>query len=568
MNKNRDLTIVILLIILFSSLISTALMIFQKRSIDSGLHSSTLGYGSMLYYEEYFYHGFSLNEIYNIEWYLKSDDSKVGIKVMVMNKYNYYKFILNDSNYDYYLLSDGSYTQDEGNFGIPYEDDWYIIFLNDNPVMEPTYLYIEIGTSLNVEPYIIIPILILISIFTGIGFIISICKFRTKKVPDSLYGLIFFLVILGIFYFMYAPVFIQIFNYEREYPTDNTDGLSLNSYDDYERYGILGSGTEEDPFIIENMTILTSSSFAIYIDYTSYYTIIRNNVLNGRYGAITIDTRDSNRIEIVNNTCIGSRSFPAKYGIRSYTAGQNNGTRIISNNTLINYARGIYLHSCPNSIIQNNFIKNVQIGIEISYSKDSEIVNNTISFKRGKEYDTYDAIKISSANCSIKNNNLWGSGINIPNSLLNNISIENNKINGKGLGFFRNLNNINITDSDLYGQLFFINCSNITLKNLNFNKVNYAVNFFNCTSGNINNTQLNDNLNNALQMFNCENINVSTCSIHNNFEGAYIYESDMIDFYNNRFYNNTYGISIYFSNCSYLSNEYFNNIVNWRIFTR
>jgi parallel beta-helix repeat protein len=367
---------------------------------------------------------------------------------------------------------------------------------------------------------------------------------------------------------MYGPTLINAIYYEGiKYPKNETLGIWINSEDDYEKYGIPGSGTAEDPYIIENMTILTSSSSAIDIEYSSDYVVIRNNILSSSYRAISIYSLNSSYIKIVNNTCIGSRSIPNGYCIDLFTRKKCLGTRIISDNTIINYREGIYITNSPNSIIQNNILNNVQIGIEISHSEKTAILNNKISFKDSDFYDVYDAIRVTSANCRIENNSLIGSGLYLSNSVLTNVIVEDNKVNGKKLAFFKNMNNINLTDSDIYGQIFLVNCNNITLRNQNLSNVNYALNLFNCNNSRISNIGLNNNLNRAFQMFYCTNVNVTNCVLKNNLEGAYVYESDLIDFYHNLFYYNNYGISIYFSNCSYTSNFFINNTVKWRVFT-
>lgn len=572
--KSQQKLVLILISIIICFLIPCYFGKPQNKNGESDIHSSVNGYyGSTLEYKGYFYHSFTLDQKFGIDWYFKSHNPDISIKVVVMTKSNYLKFILNSSYFDYYLVSDGTCTQEEGHFGVPYKGDWYLVFLNDDPDMESTKFDRTIGISANPNTFLIFPILLILSIFIGIGIISLIYKSKQRKVPDGIYGILCVIIVLSIFYFSYGPQLIQgIFYKNIDYPTNKTEGIWINSHDDYERYGIPGSGTAEDPFIIENLTILTSSSYAIVIEYRTDYIVIRDNILNGAHGAINIYSLNSSYIKIINNTCIGSKSIPiGLHGMELHTRNKCLGTRIISNNTFINYREGIYIYNSPNSIIENNILKNVQIGIDISYSEETAILNNTISFKGFKEsygYEIYDALRITSANCHIENNTLIGSGLYLSNSVLNNITVENNKVNGKKLGFFRDLNNINITDSDIYGQIFFVNCNNITLKKLNLNNVNYALNLFNCNESRVSDIDLNNNLNRAFQMLYCTNINVTDCELKNNLEGAYVYESNMIDFNNNLFNNNKYGISIYFSNCSYTSNYFINNTIKWRIFTR
>jgi parallel beta-helix repeat protein len=567
--KSKQKLVLILISIIICFLLPTNFIKPQNKNVEPDIHPSVNGiYGATLQYKGYFFHSFTLDQRFGIDWYFKSHNPDIGVKVLVMTKSNYLKFILNSSNFDHYLVSDGTYTLDKGHFGVPYEGDWYLVFLNDDPDMESTEFDRTIGISANPNLFFIFPIILILSIFIGIGIISLIYKTRRRKVPDGIFFFLCTMTVLTLFYFMYGPTLINAIYYEGiKYPKNETLGIWINSEDDYEKYGIPGSGTAEDPYIIENMTILTSSSSAIDIEYSSDYVVIRNNILSSSYRAISIYSLNSSYIKIVNNTCIGSRSIPNGYCIDLFTRKKCLGTRIISDNTIINYREGIYVTNSPNSIIQNNILNNVQIGIEISHSEKTAILNNKISFKDSDFYDVYDAIRVTSANCRIENNSLIGSGLYLSNSVLTNVIVEDNKVNGKKLAFFKNMNNINLTDSDIYGQIFLVNCNNITLRNQNLSNVNYALNLFNCNNSRISNIGLNNNLNRAFQMFYCTNVNVTNCVLKNNLEGAYVYESDLIDFYHNLFYYNNYGISIYFSNCSYTSNFFINNTVKWRVFT-
>ena len=47
---------------------------------------------------------------------------------------------------------------------------------------------------------------------------------------------------------------------------------------------------------------------------------------------------------------------------------------------------------------------------------------------------------------------------------------ESNTVNGKPIGIFFGINNLNLTNASLYGQLIFGSCSNLTLSNVHINK--------------------------------------------------------------------------------------------------
>jgi len=77
-----------------------------------------------------------------IDWSFNGSNSYVGITVIAMDDTNFWNF---DNGYSYtcYNLSSGAYYIDSGTFYPPYEDQWYIIFMNEDPDMQSTYLTYE-----------------------------------------------------------------------------------------------------------------------------------------------------------------------------------------------------------------------------------------------------------------------------------------------------------------------------------------------------------------------------------------------------------------------------------------
>ena len=77
-----------------------------------------------------------------IDWSFNGSNSYVGITVIAMDDTNFWNF---DNGYSYtsYSLSSGAYYIHSGTFYPLYEDQWYIIFMNEDPDMQSTYLTYE-----------------------------------------------------------------------------------------------------------------------------------------------------------------------------------------------------------------------------------------------------------------------------------------------------------------------------------------------------------------------------------------------------------------------------------------
>ncbi|MFX0091467.1 MAG: right-handed parallel beta-helix repeat-containing protein [Candidatus Hodarchaeota archaeon] len=134
--------------------------------------------------------------------------------------------------------------------------------------------------------------------------------------------------------------------------------ISISDDYDLANEAVNGSGTSEDPYILEGWNITTSGVNGIFIQHTTKHFIIRN---------CWIDTGNTN---------------PGGYSIRSiglsFVAA---GTATISNNTCLNSVNsGIYLYHSNSTVITNNICRNNgQHGIYFFYSHFGIAANNTCS---------------------------------------------------------------------------------------------------------------------------------------------------------------------------------------------
>ncbi|MHA2297124.1 MAG: hypothetical protein ACXADA_13940 [Candidatus Hodarchaeales archaeon] len=84
--------------------------------------------------------------------------------------------------------------------------------------------------------------------------------------------------------------------------------INIESNGDFVTLGVDGSGTSDDPYIIENLSIETSEGHGIYITRTTVHFIIRNCWIVASVGdfdqtGIYIDDIRDNTATIYNNTC-------------------------------------------------------------------------------------------------------------------------------------------------------------------------------------------------------------------------------------------------------------------------
>ncbi len=133
-----------------------------------------------------------------------------------------------------------------------------------------------------------------------------------------------------------------------------------------------GSGTAEDPYVIEGYNITTSSSSGIYIYGTTKFFIVRNCYVDAENYGILIWDVTYGTATIENNMCINNG-----YGIYLDYSGSSGST--ISNNTCsYNDVYGIYLWYSSGSTISNNTCSyNNNYGIYLWYSSGSTVTDNT-----------------------------------------------------------------------------------------------------------------------------------------------------------------------------------------------
>jgi len=247
-----------------------------------------------------------------------------------------------------------------------------------------------------------------------------------------------------------------------------------------------GSGTEDDPYIIENWDISAENDKGIFIRSTTAHFIVRNcyvhdgwagdhygiyfiDVRNGKIDNVTSDNNNSGiRLWYSSNNILDNNTYLNNYwGILLDSSSGN----ILSNNTCSNNHYGIlqYFEHSINNTLSNNLVENNYYGIRISESDKNTLDNNIV--KNSNEYGIY----IYSANNNLVTNNIVGNNIHhgiyvhlgSSNNLVSNNTVENNGIGIRLLEAYNNLVSNNLVKNN---QLYGVNCwysdNNLILNNL------------------------------------------------------------------------------------------------------
>ena len=348
------------------------------------------------------------------------------------------------------------------------------------------------------------------------------------------------------------------------------------SDEDFNNYRFKGDGSLENPFLIQNYNIKTSNTEGIYIKDTTKYFRIENCLISAAKTSIYIHNVASGTVTVINNECTDSQggiliSSSSNSTIRKNNCHMNNHdngitienspySKIEENKCSFNYGpygdgshlgngirvkksanttlsrnicdsnsgNGISITTSPNSIIINNSLTdNVISGLFVEYSIYSSIINNqfynnAIMFEDIINYAVEDVVQY------VKD---------LPYNFLS-LNVENNYIDNKPIGFYKNLINETIINNE-DSQLFFVNCTNLKLENLNIE---------NCY-GTI--------------LYSCDNVIVQNCNFSGSpFIGFAFYNSENTKIINNVCNNNRwYGIGAFNSNGTlYQNNICINNL--------
>lgn len=358
------------------------------------------------------------------------------------------------------------------------------------------------------------------------------------------------------------------------------DPIVIMNNSDFVSQGWAGNGTEEEPFVIENLSISNQSecisisntdvyfeirdclisassqsgSVGIMIDNVTHGMVMDCNIENHYYGVYLASSSNctltsniatfgywgyylylSSSVTLINNTV---SNF--EYGFTVYLS-----TCSMQNNTANYNAAGYHLYEASFCNLTDNHASGNGRGFTLHNSTSCTLTNNSA-------YDNYisDFNLSFSLFCTLTNNTGWSNGLRISGfSLFHWLhNISGTVIRNKPLGYFKSANNL-IIDGEKYSQIILVNCSSIVLTNGMFNNVVTAVQLVFCTSCTLTNNTCTENPYDGFKLWlspNCVLSNNTSTSNHN--DGFELRSSPNCTLTNNIATSNYYGF--YLDNCS------------------
>ncbi|MBY9002026.1 MAG: right-handed parallel beta-helix repeat-containing protein [Candidatus Heimdallarchaeota archaeon] len=162
--------------------------------------------------------------------------------------------------------------------------------------------------------------------------------------------------------------------------------IEINSDGDFISYGFNGSGTAEDPYIIEMYNITTTSDRGIKVEGTTKYFVIRNCYVDAEYAGIWLKNIAEGTATIKFNVC--------SYNEVGITLTNTSGSTLMNNTFSNNNYVGMNLFtSCFCLVSYNLFQENKAPGIETSGSDNlfhhNRFVHNNLEYvpyKQARDY--------------------------------------------------------------------------------------------------------------------------------------------------------------------------------------
>lgn len=396
---------------------------------------------------------------------------------------------------------------------------------------------------------------------------------------------------------------------------DGIDGIIIDESTEHDwtwalsHYWCTGSGTINDPYVIEDITINgRDSGSCIEIRNSDKYFIIRNTTLYNASAWIAPFYHSAIRLENVRNGRLESNNGSQNNGYGFYLVNCN--YTQISGNTLTNnsdYAIQLDLshhnnltnnliannsdvgignyQSNHNSIIDNRILMNRLSGIYLDFCEGIEIYNNTVVENNDIGIRLYDSLDtIISENKISRNRN---SGIFLQqsenNSLLRNECYNNTEI---GVYLYESPNNTllnNIASKNEHGGIFLYQCDGTKLFSNNIsgseyealridlsndiilfnnevrNNLDYAIYMTMCNHSLIESNRVKDNMKYGIYMQDVEDtILLNNIAEFNMMRGIYIWEGRNITISKNNITNNQ-DSGLYLNNCN--QSKVINNII-------
>ncbi|MHA1198401.1 MAG: right-handed parallel beta-helix repeat-containing protein [Candidatus Heimdallarchaeaceae archaeon] len=202
-----------------------------------------------------------------------------------------------------------------------------------------------------------------------------------------------------------------------------SDSIEVFSDNDFITLGFPGSGTVENPYLIENYDIVSSdiNNEGVYVQNTTKHFVIQNCEITNSFYGILVEDIAPDTCQILNNRLYENKHDGA--------ALKNSSGVIIAGNLFEDgiVAAGMALDHCSNVLFANNTIRNHHSsGLLVYSSSDINITRNIIKNSKYKGISI-----INTSNCTIYKNQFELNdehGIDFVQNCINNIIYHNNFI--------------------------------------------------------------------------------------------------------------------------------------------
>ncbi|MFW9836426.1 MAG: NosD domain-containing protein, partial [Candidatus Thorarchaeota archaeon] len=154
--------------------------------------------------------------------------------------------------------------------------------------------------------------------------------------------------------------------------------ININEDADFEAFEFEGSGSEGDPFIIENLVLSAATTDLIRIRNTRVYFVIRDcelNGLNGQYAGIALENVWYG--EIHHTSIQGCANGIILTDCFQVVVDGDGGVKILGGTEA---SSGILVHGCEEVSVLNYIIRDFETGIDIEISSNIDISLNYVAY--------------------------------------------------------------------------------------------------------------------------------------------------------------------------------------------
>lgn len=295
------------------------------------------------------------------------------------------------------------------------------------------------------------------------------------------------------------------------------DPIIIWSNEDMIEYNFEGNGTKVDPFLLNNLRIITTSRYGIYIANTTFHFIISDCYIESEHTGIYIAHSAEDTANVSNNTCVKN-----EIGIKIVNT---DSAKITNNNCSYNEGSGIAILASNKTLLLDNICSyNGEDGIIIQGSNNFYLSNNICQYNT----DTGINIRNSESGNSLISTNLCTNNNNGIRALdSNSLNIINNDCS------YNLVIGISILGSN-YTLFEGNNCNSNGDDGINLYFVNYSI---------VANNTCIDNFNTGLDLFHVGYLSIVNNEFSGSPEGIFCAGVDYCQILNNTISNNHLGIN-------------------------